>query len=233
MDTGGNTCELTPQYTGSANEKYKDYWPKWYNPDKIDRNVVNQKLDDVAGEFYHRKLLNMDTEGQSCELTPKFVRSADETYKDYWPKWYNPDIIAPDVVAQKLDHLAKEFEKRKMFQYYIEDLQFDYKTAKEELMKGYESHNFGGTVVCGDGSEISKTKARVELVDYNLPEPSRMCYPLHDKARYPRKSASFDFPAFIGKNDFSLVKYRFYDVCYDGQLIEVNAYVDGIGQFGL
>uniref|UniRef100_A0A914QBR2 Uncharacterized protein n=1 Tax=Panagrolaimus davidi TaxID=227884 RepID=A0A914QBR2_9BILA len=118
-------------------------------------------------------------------------------------------------------------------EYNIEDLQFDYKTAKEEIMRGYESHNFGGIVVCGDGTEISKTKARVELVDYNLREPSRMCYPLHDKARPSRKSASFDFQAFIGKNDYPLVKYRFYDVCYDGQLIEVNAYVDGVGQFAL
>uniref|UniRef100_A0AC35G0C6 SnoaL-like domain-containing protein n=1 Tax=Panagrolaimus sp. PS1159 TaxID=55785 RepID=A0AC35G0C6_9BILA len=162
---------------------------------------------------------NNDEERKTCELTPKFTEVSKEKYeyKDYWPEWYNHDIISPNVVDQKLDDLAKEFAERKKLQfmwfegghvvYYDEDLQFDYKTAKEELMKGYESHNFGGTVVCGDGSEISKTKARVELMDHNLP--------------------------FIGKNDFSLVKYRFYDVCYDGQLIEVNAYVDGVGQFTL
>uniref|UniRef100_A0A914Q3Z7 Uncharacterized protein n=1 Tax=Panagrolaimus davidi TaxID=227884 RepID=A0A914Q3Z7_9BILA len=98
-------------------------------------------------------------------------------------------------------------------------------------MRGYESHNFGGIVTCGDGSEIRKPKSRLELVDYNLPEPSRMCYPLHFKEE--KHYASFDFPAFIGKNDYSLVKYRFYDVCYDGQLIEVNAFVDGVGQFTL
>uniref|UniRef100_A0A914PS37 Uncharacterized protein n=1 Tax=Panagrolaimus davidi TaxID=227884 RepID=A0A914PS37_9BILA len=59
IDIGGNSCELTPPYKEHTNEKYKDYWPKWYNPDIMSPDDVNQKLDDIAGAFYNRKLLKL------------------------------------------------------------------------------------------------------------------------------------------------------------------------------
>uniref|UniRef100_A0A914ZDB7 Uncharacterized protein n=1 Tax=Panagrolaimus superbus TaxID=310955 RepID=A0A914ZDB7_9BILA len=114
--------------------------------------------------------------------------------------------------------------------YYSKEEEFKWKKVLAELLMGREAHSFAGIVKCKNGASIHPSKARVEVVDYNLRDHEREMHSLHDKAHYTGKSASFKFPAFTGQ-DKTLVRYIFHDVCFVGQEIVHDAFIDHYGVY--